>query len=36
MRSIGVSRGGNVLPADVFARSLDLLPDNTLEKLTPL
>jgi beta-phosphoglucomutase len=35
MRSIGVSRAGNVLPADVFVQSLDLLPDDTLEKLAP-
>jgi beta-phosphoglucomutase len=34
MRSIGVSRG-NALPADVSVQSLDLLPEDTFEKLVP-
>jgi len=33
MRSIGVSRKGNHLPADVVVQSLDLLESNAFEKL---
>ena len=33
MRSIGVSRGGNDLPADIVVKSLDLLDPDAFEKL---
>ena len=33
MKSIGVSQGGNRLPADITVRSLDLLAANTFETL---
>jgi beta-phosphoglucomutase len=36
MRNIGVSRSGDALPADVFVRSLDQLPEDTFERLVPL
>ena len=35
MRSIGVSRASKALPADVPVQSLDLLPEDTFEKLVP-
>ena len=35
MRSIGVSRDGKQLPADVVVRSLDLLHSDAFEKLLP-
>jgi len=35
MRSIGVSRNGKRLPADVVVRSLDLLDSDAFERLVP-